>query len=261
MRLDIGIVLQPQCHRIHAQRVRKLIERRFDTERACRFSGRALECRDADMHRGQTMARRDIGTGVQRARRRCGAFHVILHFGGMRNHIVTNGGHLTIPTRCHDDVLLGLGPAANRSKHLRAREHHFDGPPHMLRSHGSQNDMRPCRAFAAESAPDIGIDHTHVLRCDAQRLRHRVTHAGDILGSVVQRELVAVPLSHGRMGLHRIVVLHWRGIHGIDADFAIVETRFEVAPGFVGGHDAFLLGTVNLTLRLSELQHRGLDGV
>ena len=61
--------------------------------------------------------------------------------------------------------------------------------------------------------------------------RARAAHA---LGGVVEGELRAVPVRHGGVRLHRVVMFDRRGVDGIDMGRAAAQTVIEVAALRVG---------------------------
>ena len=108
--------------------------------------------------------------------------------------------------------------------------------------------MGPGRAFATEAATHEGADNPHVIRRNAQCLGHALAHAGDVLRRIVEHQSIAVPLRYGGVRLHRIMVLHRRGIDRVDPRFALFESGVVIAPGLVARRYAFLAGPVRILL-------------
>ena len=179
----------------------------------------------------------------------------------MRDHVVPDGDERPIFLCAERYALLGLRAAADRPEHLRPRKRELHRTSCALRRQRGEHHMRPRRAFAAEAAADEGRDDPHALGRDAERLRHRFTHARDVLRRVVEREPLALPRRDRRVRLHRVVRLHRRGIGLLDAHFSATKRLVRIAPRHRRLALRHLLHRISVTLCALEVELRPLLAV
>ncbi len=155
----------------------------------------------------QAVAGAPVGTGVGRGRGGERAFGKLLVGGGLARDLVDHGGEPAVAVRAEGHALLRLGTEANSGGELTPRQLQPHRAAGAARGHRGERDMRPRPQRRAEGAADERVDDPHLLRIDAEAARDLVPLVADPLRLAPQRQPVALPLRHGRVRLHRVVLL------------------------------------------------------
>ena len=180
------------------ERVRELVHRRLERERAGRLAGRAHERRRRDVEpdaAGATCGR----SGTRRA---CGSGSADGSTNSSKREVVdvdvvAHRGELARGVGAEHDVLARVGAVPDQREHLLSRQHELDGAADHLRRHRRERDVRPRRPFAAEAAADVVRDDADVLLLEIEQRGQPLADAEDALRRVVDRHaIVALPDSH-----------------------------------------------------------------
>jgi hypothetical protein len=110
----------------------------------------------------------------------------------------------------------------------------------MHRTAGALRELRGDERVLArlvlrsEAAAHVLADHADLVARHAQRLRHAVAHAPDVLRRDVDVERVANPVAHGLVRLHRVVYDHRGAVRALDHDIGLRERLLVVAACVLG---------------------------
>jgi hypothetical protein len=108
-------------------------------------------------------------------------------------------------------------------------QHQLDRKAGLLRQTRADESLGVRRELAAEPAAHVLRDHPDVCCGNLERLRVAVAAAVDGLRGHPRGQLVAVPLTHGAMGLEAHMRDDVRGIGLLDDVRGLLEARIEVA--------------------------------
>ena len=118
--------------------------------------------------------------------------------------------------------------------------------------------MRPGGALGAEASADEGVLEVDIFDGNAEGAGDGHAVADDVLGGVVDVEVVAIPRGEGGVRLHGVVVLEWGGVGDFDFFGGLGE----------GGSDISALGFGSAKARIAgfseaagEVQLGGLRSV
>ena len=250
----LGIVCQPQLDRVHLQAHRQLVHGCLQSSGSRRLTGRPLKRSDAQVHVDHLMR---CLTRVARVQHACLArrgLQKIFHHGSMHNHIVLHRGQPAVRRRGQLDVLHCRWSAPHRAPHLRPFQCQLHRLLHRLRRHRRQNDMGPRRSLAAKSASGIRALHVHVVQRNPQRAGDRHLVACNVLGRVIDVQLVAFPPRQGGMRLHGIVMLKRRRIGLVERDACLRHSSRHVPAGLRGRLPAGGLRRSRFVQTLFEIQ-------
>ena len=115
-------------------------------------------------------------------------------------------------------------------EHLLAREGELHRPAgHGPRGHDRQHRRRVDDALGAEAAADERRRHVDLLGLEPEQAGDRVAHAVDALRRLVEAQRAVLPAGHGRVRLHRVVVLDRRAVGRLDRRGRRAQRGLDVA--------------------------------
>ena len=147
----------------------------------------------------------------------------------------TSGGQPPVGVGTEADPLDGRRAVADEGEHLLSGQREFDrSPAAHPGGHRGEDDVGVDERLGPETAADVRRDHPHLTGIEAEDRRRHERGRGRALGRVVQDQSAAVvattvlaantvptpPDRDGRVRLHRVVVLHRRGVGLVDDDRA-----------------------------------------
>ena len=134
VRVDLGVVEQPQRDGIDAGRVGELVHGTLEREMPERLVGRAHRGRRIAIHMDDLVVRRDAPAGrPQRARDQRRILDVVIEDRRRRNALVADAGQLAILAGPERDRLNRCRLVADHRIHLRPRELHAHRTVQRLR--------------------------------------------------------------------------------------------------------------------------------
>ena len=121
-------------------------------------------------------------------------------------------------------------PISDGEERLLAGEYALHRPGRLLCQQRGDDRVLARLELAAEAAAHVVTDHAHLGERHPQRAGHSGLHAVDALRRFPHRQLVAVPLGHGSVRLHRRVDLALGAVLLFQHDIGFREARCHVAP-------------------------------
>ena len=137
------MVLEAQLERIEVERDRQLVERRLQREAAARLPRRAHEGGRADVEPDDAMLALDVGAGVEVPRLQGASFDEDVETRGGRGALVRQRGEAAVLARAQRELLARVRPPAHHAEHVRPHQRELHRPPHLLRRHRREQDVRP----------------------------------------------------------------------------------------------------------------------
>ncbi len=121
-------------------------------------------------------------------------------------------------------------PVADTHRVVAPREQHLHRPPALAGQVGRDDRVLAHAELAAEAAAHVVLDDGDVGRRDLEGPGQAVADAVDVLGRVVDDEVVALPRGDAAVRLGRVVDLEAGPVGALDDDVGLGEAFFDVAP-------------------------------
>ena len=121
-------------------------------------------------------------------------------------------------------------PVADAHRVVAPREQHLHRPPALPGQVGRDDRVLARAELAAEAAAHVVFNDSDVGRRDLEGPGQAVADAVDVLGRVVDDEVVALPRGDAAVRLGRVVDLEAGPVGALDDDVGLGEALFDVAP-------------------------------
>lgn len=127
------------------------------------------------------------------------------------------------------DMLRGRAAESHRGRKLAPRQFEPHRPAGPLRRHDRQRHVWPGAQRGPERAADERVDDADLIGRNTETPRDLVALVADPLGLAPKRQPPAVPLRHGRVRLHRVVLLAGMEVVTLDLHRGCGQRAFRIA--------------------------------
>ena len=204
----ISKIAHAEFDRIDPQPFGRFIEGGFERKRSRRRARRAHRDGVRLIGADETVRRRDIGAGIQKARIDRGGVRIIGVGRGLREHVMFNAGKATLRAEAERQVLHCLLAPTDQGEHLRARQfqaHRTAGFPGC--QHRPEHPRPPELPLAAEAAAEETRDDADVRCRHPESMRDHGAGAEDGLGRSVHDGLAVLPPADHGVRFHRVMIV------------------------------------------------------
>jgi len=226
-----GVVLQAKFQRVDAEFLRHFVDRAF--------KGCAARClaRGAHEHRRSCIDTNCLvrggqrGRGIKSVRGAASGFEKIIEGAGCGDRVVIDGGQRPVLIGAKAQGLARYGAMADSAEHLVARQRQLYRTIDQTRGHNAEH-LRPrnhtlaAETTAEERAADVDFSRFDAEQAGNTRLGHFQALAGRVDG-----ERIAMPGGNDGVRLHRIVILRWCFVNGVQARGRGGQAGFGIAFG------------------------------
>ncbi len=190
-RLGLGVVPEPQFDGIHVQGIGQLVHRAFQGEDVRRLGRRAHEAGRVAVGVDDADLGSHVRAGVEPGRGVRPGDHVVVRPAGELPAFVDQCGQASVAAGGQANPVAGRGAIGGDGEPLRPGGDQLHRPVQPLGRQGDDRRALGQRTARAEGAADVGRDHMHVVRRDAQLLGDSVLEAPDILAGFPDGQLAA----------------------------------------------------------------------
>ncbi len=253
-------ILETDCHRIHADLFRKLVEHLLERPGALRMARSPERTGRARVDVDVLELGRDVRAGVEvldQPVEQGGAPRTIRAAGGEPRELQSRQG--TVLLDASPQLHRGWRAVAHGQERGLAANEHLDWTARLLGQQGGNDGVLARLELATESTSDVVADDANPRQRQTQHLRHLGLNRVNALGGLPNRELVPVPLRNTSVELERRVQLAGGSEVSLDHDVGFVEAAFHVAARIGFGRLDPVASVVNLrrviVQRLSFIDH------